>query len=142
MSGPIGHTFIYNIIILFIVIVFAFLAGTLSYYKAFKVNNRIISAVEKYEGYNALSKTEIERSLGTIGYSLGSAKCKQEYKKMQLVSIRNEEKYKYCIYVDKESPRPGEYYTYGVLTYMNFDLPVVKMINIPIFTRSNRIYKF
>ncbi len=141
MNSPIGHTFIYNIIILFIVIVFAFLSGTLSYYKAFKVNNRIVHALEKYEGYNELAKGEIEISLGNLGYSLENANCKARYKDMYLVDALGEN-YKYCIYIDEEKPKKGTYYTYGVLTYMNLDLPIISVIDVPVFTKTNRIYKF
>ena len=141
MSGPIGHTFIYNLIIFFIIVVFAFLAGTLSYYKAFKVNNSIIYAIEKFEGYNKYSKKEIDRILGNLGYSLEKANCKEEYKGMYLVDSF-EENYKYCIYIDKEEPKKGDIYTYGVLTYMNLDLPIINRLNLPVFTRANRLYKF
>jgi len=144
MSGPVGHTFIYNLIIVFIVIVFAFLSGTISYYKAFKVNNRIIYSIEKFEGYNRLSKSEIEGTLRTIGYTIDSEwTCPTEYKGMNLIKVEGSpEQFRYCIYLQKEQIKHNEYYTYGILTYMNLDLPVVNRINIPIFTRSNQIYKF
>lgn len=142
MSGPVGHTYIYNIIIIFIVIVFAFLAGTLSYYKAFKVNNHIVNAIEKFEGYNGLSKAEIEVKLGNIGYQVGSSEnCPLTYRGYNLVKTGNEQ-YRYCIYIDKIKPKKGEFYTYGVLTYMRIDLPLVDQVRVPIFTRTNRIYKF
>ena len=141
MSGPIGHTFLYNLVIIFIVIVFAFLSGTLSYYKAFKVNNRIVHALEKYEGYNELSKAEIDIVLGNLGYSLEDANCSQEYKNMHLIGALGEN-YKYCIYIDDLNPQKGSYYTYGVLTYMNLNLPIINVIDIPVFSRTNRLYKF
>lgn len=152
MSGAIGHTFIYNIIIIFIVIVFGFLAGTMSYYKAFKVNNRIVSSIEKFEGYNLnasdiidSSIEEINRTLGSIGYSADKSACKEQYKGMYLVESSNDSSknpFRYCIYINDTNPSSGEYYTYGVLTYMNIDLPFINRINIPIFTKTNRIYKF
>ena len=152
MSESIGHTYIYNIIIIFVLIVFAFLMGTLSYYKAYKVNNVIVSSIEKYEGYNVLSKQEIERSLGTLGYSTDKINCKDEYKGMSLVSIVDQTNFRYCIYIDRTiennggivsgGPQGKELYKYGVLTYMNLDLPLVDRINIPVFTRTNYIYKY
>lgn len=147
MSGPIGHTFIYNLIIIFIVIVFGFLAGTMSYYKAFKINNRIVSAIEKFEGYNSNdskggSIQEIKRVLGTFGYSTEPPKCSESYKGMSFVEDSDNSGFKYCIYIDNVDPENGSYYTYGVLTFMNIDLPIVKRINIPVFTKTNRIYKF
>ena len=141
MSGPVGHTFIYNIIILFIIIVFAFISGTLSYYKAFKVNNRIIKALEKYEGYNLYSKDEIDRTLGNLGYSTENANCKQTYNGMILIDSFNEN-YRYCVYIDNKKPTKNGYYIYGVLTYMNLDLPIINVINLPVFTKSNRMFKF
>lgn len=145
MSGPVGHTFIYNLIIIFIVIVFGFLAGTMSYYKAFKINNRIVSSIEKFEGYNPDSIDEIATILSTFGYSLEKIECKGSYKNMNLVGNSNNgntNPYKYCIYIDNPNPAKGDYYTYGVLTYMNINLPVVNKINIPVYTKTNRIYKF
>lgn len=142
MSGPIGHTYIYNIIILFVVIVFAFLAGTLSYYKAFKINNIIISSLEKYEGYNSLSKTEMERSLGNIGYSTGNIKCAAQYKGMNLVTLPSSPNiYSYCIYMDSKAT-PGTYHNYGVVTRMSIELPVIERLTLPVFTKTNRIYIF
>ncbi len=45
MREGIGSIALYNIIIVFITITFAILAGTLSYSEAFKANNRIINAI-------------------------------------------------------------------------------------------------
>ena len=52
MRQSIGTTFMLNFIILFIFLVFAFLAGTLSYYKAYRINNSIVHEIERFEGYN------------------------------------------------------------------------------------------
>lgn len=150
MSNPIGHTFMYNIIIIFIVIVFAFLSASLSYYKAFKINNRIVYSIEKYEGYNELSIDEINKILTNFGYDRDtrfiSNECRENYKDMTLVSGTSPE-FRYCIYIDNyvissSNHASGTYYTYGVKTYMTIDLPVVKLIKIPIFTKTNQIYKF
>lgn len=141
MNGPIGHTFLYNLVIFFIIVIFAFVSGTLSYYKAFKVNNKIIYAIEKYEGYNQLSKQEIDRILGNLGYSLSDANCKDQYKKMYRINSLGEN-YNYCVYIENERPAKNTYFSYGVLTYMKLDLPIINILNIPVFTRTNKIYKF
>ena len=147
MNGPIGHTFLYNLIIIFIFIVFGFLAGTISYYKAFKINNRIVSAIEEFEGYNTNgskggSVEEIDRVLSTFGYTRGRANCPDTYRNMSLLESSRDNGYRYCIYISDARPAKGTYYKYGVLTYMNIDLPVVRRINIPVFTKTNQIYKF
>jgi len=167
MRGPIGHTFIYNIIILFIVVVFAFLAGSMSYYRAFKVSNRIVHALEKYEGYNHLSRAEIDRVLNSLGYQMREAgfNCPGTRSGMVLATDHfpanglEDSIYRYCIYIGVEdrhrrvvrddyhassSSRPlcRRFYLYGVTTYMVFDLPLINLVRIPITTRTNRIYKF
>lgn len=68
MRESIGTSFTLNFIVLFIFLVFAFLAGTLSYYKAYRVNNYIVNAIEKFEGYNDYSIAEIQKGLTAIGY--------------------------------------------------------------------------
>ena len=65
MRESIGSSFMYGIIAIFIVMVFAILAGTMSYFKAFKVNSHIVGILEKYEGYNDLAIDEIRRTLSS-----------------------------------------------------------------------------
>ena len=48
MRESIGTVSLLNFIIFFIFLVFAFLMGTFSYYKAYRVNNSIVAAIEKY----------------------------------------------------------------------------------------------
>ena len=62
MKQAIGATQIINYVIVFIVITFGFLIATLSYMKAFKVNSAISNSIEKFEGYNEFSKTEIAKN--------------------------------------------------------------------------------
>ena len=97
MRESIGSTFLYNIIIIFIVIIFGILAATLSYYKAFKVNTKIITSIEKYEGYNSLAVTEIRNTLTTIGYMI-----KKDHRcpatKDGGVLQTEDRKFRYCVY--------------------------------------------
>ena len=60
MRESIGTSFMLNFIVLFIFLVFAFLAGTFSYYKAYRVNNYIVNSLEIYEGYNEYSKDQMD----------------------------------------------------------------------------------
>ena len=140
MRGPIAYTFLFNLVMIFVLIIFAFMAGTMSYYKAFKVNNNIVHNIEKLEGFNEDSKLYIERFLGSISYKSGGIKCAEKYRDMFLVYEGQD--YSYCIYIDNESPMAGDYYKYGVLTYMEIDLPLINLVNFRVFTKTNSIYKF
>ncbi len=146
MKQSIGTTFMLNIIIIFIILVFAFLAATLSYAKAFRVNSKIVNYLEIFEGYNDLSKRQIDRTLKNLGYGGGTTNTCQKTRTLndltgQLITLENEN-FAYCIYY---FPNDGgsRYYSYGVFTYMYLELPIIgRTLKLPVFTKTNRIYYF
>ena len=106
MKEAIGSIPLYNFIIIFIVITFGFLSATLSYMKAFKVNSNIAKQLERYEGYNNNSKTEINNILSTIGYrKAGTVKCP---KKGGITGVNLNTNYPICIYESK--PNENNYF--------------------------------
>lgn len=144
MKEAVGGSYILNIIIVFIVIVFAFLIATVLYYRAYKVNVRIANSIEKYEGYNRLSYDEINRTLKTIGYTRAKAynfsnsDCEIKQKTEAMTNYTPE--YMYCIY---QLSINDDYYKYGILTYIKFELPFLDLyFKIPIYTETERIYYF
>lgn len=160
MKQSIGTSFILNLVFTFLIILFAFLTATLSYYKAYKVNTRILQAIEKYEGYNGNAQVEINRILGGLGYNMGNSNNCKTYKGSDAnanVLIRGgnnvptnnilpyethleEEKYDYCVYLYNES---DDYYSYGVVTYIHINFPIINQVaKVPIFTKTEKIYKF
>jgi len=143
MKESFGSVFLYNVIILFIIITFSFLAGTLSYMKAFKVNSRIINAIEKYEGYNMASAVEIESILSTLGYKQESPTCgvRNNAEAMPQIGVNT---YLYCVYhhdYDSDPTLKQKDY-YGVVTYMYFDFPIVGNVRIPLYSKTEKIYRF
>ncbi len=150
MRESIGSVALYNIIIVFIVVTFAVLAGTMSYSKAFKVNNRIINAIEKYEGYNEKSATEIDAQLLSIGYDMkpGINNCTNVRKGVALYnnSERNyNPNYEFCIYKNgvDTSEWKDRYFEYGVISYIYIDLPVFgDFFRIPVYGKTRKIFEF
>lgn len=139
MRESIGSTALYNIIIVFIAIIFSLIVGTLVYYKAFKVNKAIISSIEKFEGYNPLAVEDINKQLTSIGYlrrDLGA--CPQ--KKGQ-VALENTSGFSYCIY---RFERSKKFYAYGVISYVIFDMPFVdaNAFKFAIYAETDEIYRF
>lgn len=153
MREGIGETFTYNMIILFIIIVFGILSATISYYKAYKVNNRILDSIDKFEGYNNDAQKDIQNKLTTIGYTQGDANDCPQRSKGELVHPDPEyNNHLYCVYyfendrssVDKRTNKEHEpiYYNYSVASYIYIELPIVGAFKIPVYTKGERIYNF
>ena len=138
MKQAIGQSQIINFVMIFIAITFAFLIATLGYMKAFKVNSRIASHLEKYEGYNNYAKNAIQRDLNSIGYQKGTANCGEDGEAF--------EGYKVCIKSiivgNKEKPSAGEYVRYRITTYIKFGPILGASFEIPIRSQSEKIYVF
>lgn len=138
MKEGLGNIFMYNIIILFLVLLIVFLVGTISYNKAFRVNSRIINAIEKYEGYNGAADEEITRTLQIIGYRReGNVKCPERNNTNAMRNISGT--HQYCVY---EFEISDKFYSYGVLTYIDFDLPIAGNVKLPIYSKTDQIYQF
>lgn len=146
MRESVGSVALYNIIIVFIVVTFAVLAGTMSYSKAFKVNNRIINAIEKYEGYNNdFVSEEIDRMLSSIGYQFQNSNFKCSQRNGYTAMLDKNPNYEFCVYempVDSKEWN-GRYFEYGVVSYIYIDLPVIgDFVRIPVYGVSRKIFKF
>lgn len=170
MKESISYSFLLNIIILFIFVCVAIVMGIFSYYRAFRANTIIISAIEKYEGYNCLSALEAEQKLIGINYNVPfDVNCKSSYGSPCMSDANNN--YAVVSYnLDKDT---GDYktinddhenyylmnsqyscsgsndctntkqYQYGVYTYMYVDLPVVSsLIRIPFFSKTRQLYEY
>ena len=138
MKESISYTFLLNIIITFIVISFFVIMCIMSYTKAFRVNSKIVNAIEISEGYNNVSKNEINKILTSYGYQKLNVGCptKEGQSAINVTSGRTSDGT--CIYYFNN----GDKYNYGVITYMTFDFPIVnQLIRIPVYTRTMSLYK-
>lgn len=145
MRESIGSIALYNIIIVFIVVTFAILAGTMSYSKAFKVNNRIINAIEKYEGYNEFSSPIIDRDLLSIGYQSQSRTYDCSKRNGYNAMINLNQSYNFCVYEMpvETNEWKDRYVEYGVVSYIYLDFPLLgEFIRVPVYGVSRKIFKF
>lgn len=150
MKESIGNSFIFYIVIIFVFIFIALFVGSTSYTKAFKVKNRIISIIEKYndapskavKDNNVLDediRKEITLSLQTVGYRVkkpGEANsCKKyfdkHYNNTPYILAKTEAgTHDYCI--ARFDTTKGSYY--AVIAYMYLDIPVIgSKLSIPIY---------
>lgn len=158
MRESIGSVSLLNFIIFFIFLVFAFLAATLSYYKSYRVNNAIVAAIEKFEGFNQYSQKEIDLKLQSFGYERGiDFECPKEKNNGYLVntagatSTNAKKGYTgYCVYLiendltdDEEKKGTEKYDSYEVVTIMTFHFPVIQdILKLRVSAKTDRIYNF
>ncbi len=153
MREGIGSIVLYNMIIVFILIVFALLAATLSYYKAFKVNSYILLSIDKFEGYNDPAIDEINNTLNTLGYTVNTNGDVCKASRGDGILVENQDNtYYYCVYFygndtgDGEERNNGDgnplYYNYSVVSYIYVDLPIIGSFKVPVHTKGERIYNF
>ena len=158
MKQSIGYTLTLNIVIIFIIVVFAVLAMSLSYYKTFKVSNVITHAIEKYEGYNSLAEAEILMKISSLGYNITDIECKEEIVERtgsSCLALKNlpasefdrsqvdetfEGQKGYCIY---KCPTVDGYYYYKISTNMLLNLPMLNnILKLPVYNNTANIYDF
>lgn len=118
MKEALGTSMVFNLVMIFVGVFIALLVGSIAYSKGFKVRNRIIDIVEKYEGYTTKASDEIDENLRAIGYPISSKSC-PSYNGTAPMDI--ESAYRYCLYNYKTNK--GDYY--GVIVFIRFDFPLI-----------------
>lgn len=157
MKESVGYTVTLNIVITFIIIVFAFLSAALIYFKSNKASNIITDTIQKYEGYNSYAKKEINAKLNSIGYNKKKVDCDKYYNrvdnKLKDGNYENGECYTdsylpdgsdgYCVFMCNELYNEEYYYYYKISTNMMINIPIINdLLDIPIFSNTSRLYNF
>ena len=133
MHEAIGNAFITGLVITFIIIFMIFFATSTSYTKAFKVKNKIVEILEKYDDILHQSPTvsgrltanvedEINTILSDMGYRISPTpnNCPIRNDKKAILKATTST-YEYCIY--EYTTAKGKYY--GVTAYMYYQIPVI-----------------
>ncbi len=156
MREAIGNSFIVNLLLVFLGVMSIIFIGSISYSKAFKVKNRIISVIEKYGGWTTTTdfngefqnyaQQEIEASLKQIGYPLVTriSDCSRYAKRngaqeglVVYGGNPSDTTYHYCVY-QYNSDR-GVYY--GVVTFMHFEIPLFAgLLEFPVYGETKSLY--
>lgn len=145
MKEAIANAGIFNLIIIFVIVLLSLFIGSLGYSKAFKVKNKIVDEIEKYEGYKVgTTEPAIEDWLGQIGYRMNTGftynECPAETFSGQTGEVVNRNSdYQYCVYkFNVCSSKVGDTCIkrnihYRVVAYMYFDVPIINnLIKIPV----------
>lgn len=139
MKEAIANAGVFNLIIIFVIILILMFLGSLSYSRGFKAKNKIIEEIEKDQGFTASTQERIDDWLSNIGYraNVGYDKnsgCPKADEisgngghNAKFLNINSD--YQYCVYEfdtcgsGSDTAKCGKYYR--VITYMYFDIPVI-----------------
>lgn len=127
MKEAIGNSFLTSLAIVFLFIIMGLLVSALSYSKAYKAKNKIVGVIEKYKGYTADARAEVDEDLFKMGYKTNPSNTRcpstdgEGYENMSIVHDKGPGTYDYCVY-EVNSSR-GTYY--HVITYVHFDIPII-----------------
>lgn len=133
MKEAIGTSFVLGLVITFLIIFMLLFATSLSYTKAFKVKNRIVEIIEKYDDIlkenvsnnnrlNSTVENEINSALSGIGYRISAIpnNCPERNGK-QALTKNTTANYEYCVY--RYNTNKGDYY--GVTAYIYYEIPII-----------------
>ncbi len=140
MREAIGGTWIFSIVIVFIVLFSSYLAISVNYSKAFKVKNNIISIIEQNEGLNSTAQSEINRYLSGVGYHVYSSCDKANGEKGYGPNNKNNS-YRYC--VSKRTSGEGTFKKtyYKVRVFFRLDLPILSSVFVfPVTGETKAVY--
>ena len=130
MKEAIGNAFLTGLAIIFLSLIMLLLVYSLVYSKAYKAKNKIVSIIEKYDGWTAEAQAEVNQNLHSIGYTTGhkNDKCEvltneDELSNNTITLIHEKETgdYDYCVYEVRTTR--GAYY--HIVTFMQFDIPII-----------------
>lgn len=153
MRDSIGGAMLLNLVIIFTGLVIVFFVSILSYSKAYKVKNRIIEIIEKYETYSGDVVNELNYDLKNIGYSTTTpAKCDERcndireelvrtrYKSEDLaIDSLNNSGYNYCVF---SLTNNNEGFSYLVVTFVRFEVPIVgDILTFPVYGETKILEK-
>lgn len=149
MKEAIANAGIFNLVIIFVIILIAFFIGSLSYSKAFKVKNKIIEEIEKDQEYttgvNNSTEDRVEEWIENIGYRVNTGNTRNSEGCPTVTGnggeqgklVNSDGDYQYCVYefdtctAKSDKAKCGRYYR--VTAYMYFDVPILNgLLRIPV----------
>ena len=138
MREAIGGTWIFSIVITFIVLFASFLAVSVNYSKVFKIKDGVINIIEHNEGLTNSARDEINVYLQNSGYYVYGTCAPGEQGELP---NKTNTKYKYCVStkVSGEGTLTRTYYKVSV--FFKIDLPVIgSILTFPVSGETKGIY--
>lgn len=153
MRESIGGTWIFSLVIIFIVLFTGYLAVSINYSRAFKVKNGIIEIIEKNEGFNEDTRTKISEYLNGASYFV-YGKC-GENETGHGKANNQSNKSRYCIKTLSYGVDNGDtstdtsndpstaipYNRYYIRVFFRLDLPILgDILTFPVTGETKAVY--
>ena len=140
MREAIGGTWLFGVVIFFIILFSGYLAMSVNYSKAFQVKNEIVSIIERRQGMNDKAQEDIDNYLKSVGYGVFTS-CKRICDRYandagfqgcvtidpKYTNIRNQSETKFCVAKYNTEETHGRSY-YRVTAFFRIDLPIFRQI--------------
>ena len=148
MKEAVGNALIFNWVIFFLFLMMFLFVGSLIYSRTFKIRNEVITIIEKNQGFNNITRSEINNFLGSVNYRQtsdyqgrtlrGRQACQEPATAgnwQTLYDVRDG--FFYCVYHNID-----ENY-YRVEVFLSLDLPIVgEFLSFPVASDTRRIIDF
>lgn len=131
------------LVVIFTSIIVLFFVGILSYSKAYKVKNKIIEVIERYDGEildsqnssyaNQVVLDEINMELSKVGYKVVSTsgmnsddRCSRDSSRNTCTNLNTSTfNYCLCLHSDSNSVNEDGAKIFEVITYVQFEFPII-----------------
>lgn len=150
MREAIGGTWLFGLVLTFIVFFASFLAVSINYSKAFNVKNNIVDLISKYEGNNPCAREKISNYLKQTGYLVtGGCPEADENGCMYIGYNQNGEELpnqndRAYFWISKDSTDNSDILDkqfYRVAIFFKIDLPIIgNLTSFPIKGETESIY--
>lgn len=128
MREGIGGTWLFQIVIVFILLFAGILAIAVNYARAFKVKSEIVSIIERGSGINTYTNNRISSYLNTVGYRT-TGKCDlDETTYGNPNTMQTDGKALYCIKEVKTKKNADDLTNqayFRVKVFFNIDVPII-----------------
>ena len=133
MRESIGGLWIFSIVIVFMMVLIAFVAISINYNNVYRLKTAMITKIEQYDGWNTLTQKELDGLIYARGYRQ-TGYCQKPsdgstyigvYK--GVVTKNTTTKQSYCIYRTKKNgtDTSKDKYYYHLTIFLGFNLPVL-----------------
>ncbi len=133
MRNSIGGAWVFSIVLVFMMVLIAYISIQINYSNAYKLKTSMITRLEQYEGFNNTSKAELDGLVRDNGYRQRGL-CREPSNGEKYFGVLNgtvtespDTPQNYCVYrnvIDEKDGKEAKYY-YSIDVFFGFNLPVV-----------------